>query len=160
MCKDTSEVKNAAKQTPTVVYKEDIREAANRGIRTSALLSYSLRDYAYSTALICSKLYELESKGELDRVVIRMLDTFFAEYEEEAMNHEYPEGSIPEEGMAFRHFCNEVLDKFMTEFYGDVQVSTENYERALRERKLDPANYSVEKSGNKINLTKGEHYNG
>jgi hypothetical protein len=144
MCKATNNVTNDIKQTPMIVQKEDMKKAAGDAIKTSAMLSYSPKDYAYAAALIYSKLYEFEAKGELDRVIIRLMDTLFAEYKEEAMNCEYPEGSIPEESMAYRHFCDEVLKNIMTEFYGNIQVSRENFERGLRESKLDPADYSVE----------------
>jgi hypothetical protein len=144
MCKATTNVNNDIKQTPMIVKKEDIRKAAGDAIKTSAMLYYSPRDYAYAAALIYSKLYELEAKGELDRVVIRLMDTLFAEYKEEAMNCEYPEGSIPEESIAYRYFFDEVLKNLMTEFYGDIQVSSENFERGLRESKLDPADYALE----------------
>jgi len=132
------------KRTPMIVQKEDIRKAAGEAMKTSAMLSYSPRDYAYQAALIYSKLYEFKAKGDLDRVVIRLMDTFFSEYKEDAMNFEYPEGSIPEESIAFRLFFDEVLQNFMTEFYGNIRVSRENFERGLRESKLDPAEYSVE----------------
>jgi hypothetical protein len=74
MSKETINVSNDIKQTPMIVQKEDIRRAAGDAMKSSAMLSYSSRDYAYAAALIYSKLYELEAKGDMDRVATRLMD--------------------------------------------------------------------------------------